>query len=73
MNPAVMSLANRSFRFHLYDFNLSGVSVAELAAAYSRPNAWVDEQIESVRLCLKHQVRLSFKLDPEPNLIRLAA
>ena len=59
MNPAVILLANRSFRFHLYDCHLSGVSAKELGAAYSRPASWVEQQIESVRLCLKYQVKVS--------------
>jgi len=68
MNPAVMLLANRSFRFHLYEFHLSGVSAAELAAAHSRPVAWIEEQIESVRLSLKYQVKLSVELGREPEI-----
>ena len=72
MNAAVMLLANRCFRFHLYDFHLNGVSVAELANAYSLPAVWIEEQIE-VRLCLKYQVKLSVELDPEPEPLQLAA
>jgi hypothetical protein len=73
MNPAVILLANRSFRFHLYDFHLRGVSAAELADAYCRPIGWVEEQIEAVRLCLKYQVKLAVELDPEPEPVQLAA
>jgi hypothetical protein len=73
MNPAVMLLSNRCFRFHLYDFHLNGVSVAELANAYSLPAVWIEEQIEAVRLCLKYQVKLSLGLDPEPQPLQLAA
>ena len=59
MNPAVMVLANRSVPFWLYDFNLAGVSAQELASAYSLPPEWVRNQIESVRMMLKYQVKLA--------------
>lgn len=51
MNPGVALLANKSFGFSLYDFHLEGVSVEELATAYSLPETWVEERIEAVRLC----------------------
>ena len=59
MNPAVMILANRSLAFHLYDFHLDGISVEELATAYSLPTNWITERIEAVRLCVKYQAQLS--------------
>lgn len=59
MNPAVMVLSNRSVPFRLYDFNLAGVSAHELATGYSLPREWVQNQIESVRMMLKYQVKLA--------------
>ncbi len=61
MNPAVMLLANKHLAFSLFEFNLSGVSAKELAAAYSLPIIWVEERIEAVRLCLKYQVKLALQ------------
>jgi hypothetical protein len=68
MNPAFMVVANRSFRFHLYDLHREGLTIKELAAAYSMPVFRVDEYIETVRLSLKHQVRLSIgaRLEVKP-------
>lgn len=60
MNPAVMVLANTSLAFSLYDFYLEGVSVEELAAAYSLPPHCVEERIEAVRLCLQFQAKATF-------------
>jgi hypothetical protein len=57
MNPGTMLFANRSFAFHLYDFNLEGISVEKLAATYSLSIASVQERIESVRLCIKYQTK----------------
>lgn len=65
MNPGVKLLANKCFGFSLYDFHLEGVSAAELASAYSLPEAWVEERIEAVRLCLKYQVKVSVKGEPK--------
>jgi hypothetical protein len=62
MNAAVTVLANRSLAFSLYDFYLEGVSVEELAAAYSLPAHWVEERIEAIRLCLQFQARARFDL-----------
>jgi hypothetical protein len=59
MNPAFMVLANRSFAFHLYDLHLEGLTVKELAKAYSMPVFRVEEHLEAVRLSLKYQVSLS--------------
>jgi hypothetical protein len=59
MNPAIMLLANHSLAFHLYDFQLEGISAKELATAYSLPFDWVVERIEAVRLCLTFQTKLS--------------
>lgn len=69
MNPGVALLANKSFGFSLYDFHLEGVSVEELATAYSLPETWVEERIEAVRLCLKYQVRISVKSEPKQAAI----
>ena len=62
VNPAVILLANKSLAFSLYDFNLEGISVEELATAYSLPVNWVEQHIEAVRVCLKYQVKLSVGL-----------
>lgn len=59
MNPAVMVLANRSLSFSLYDFYLEGVSLQELAAAYSLPVHCVEERIEAVRFCLQFQAKVA--------------
>jgi len=69
MNPGVKLLANKSFCFSLYDFHLEGVSVAELATAYSLPETWVEEHIEAVRLCLKYQVMVSVKPESKHAVI----
>jgi hypothetical protein len=71
MNPAFMLLANKSVPFSLYDFHLEGVSLKELAAAYTLPVTWVEERIEALHLCLKYQVALSVR--PESEAIALAA
>jgi hypothetical protein len=68
VNPAVMLLANKSLAFSLYDFNLEGISVEELATAYSLPVNWVEQRIEAVRMCLKYQVKLSVGVSAEPKL-----
>jgi hypothetical protein len=62
MNPALMLLANRSFAFNLYDLHLEGISVKELAVTYSMPVFRVEEYLESVRLSIKYQVKLSWDL-----------
>jgi hypothetical protein len=59
MNPAFMVLANQSFAFNLYDLHLEGLTVKELAKAYSMPVFRVEEHLEAVRLSLKYQVVLS--------------
>jgi hypothetical protein len=59
MNPAFMVLANHSFGFNLYDLHLEGLTVKELAKAYSMPVFRVEEQLEAVRLSLKYQLKLS--------------
>lgn len=66
MNPALKLAANRSFALSLYDFHLEGLSVAELAEAYSLPVTWVEERIEAARLCLKFQVRLAVNCKAKP-------
>jgi hypothetical protein len=65
MNPGLKLLANKSFRLHLYDCHLEGVSVKELADFYVLPETWVEERIEATRLCLKFQVQLSFSKTPK--------
>jgi hypothetical protein len=65
MNPGVMTMANRSFAFHLYDFNLEGISAKELAYAHSLSTHWVEERIEAVRLCLKFQARATIATEAE--------
>ncbi len=69
MHPAVALLANRSLAFSLYEFNLDGFSPKELASVYSLPAEWIEERIESVRLCLKHQVKLSVATSAEAKLL----
>jgi hypothetical protein len=59
MNPAFMVLANQSFAFNLYNLHVEGLTVKELAKAYSMPVFRVEEHLEAVRLLLKYQVGLS--------------
>jgi hypothetical protein len=68
MNPAVVVLGNTSLPFHLYDLHLNGVSATELSAAYAVPLSWVEERLESVRLCVKYQVRVSLASPHSPQL-----
>jgi hypothetical protein len=68
MNPALMIHANRSLAFSLYDFHLSGISIQELATAHSLSVHRVEECIEAVRLCVKHQVKVALKVQQPAKL-----
>jgi hypothetical protein len=65
MGLAISLLSRKSLVFQLYAAAMDGVSIRELAAAYRLPEHRIQEQLESVRLALGHQVRLSINPDAQ--------
>jgi hypothetical protein len=63
MGLAISLLSRKSLTYELYAAVMDGSSIRDLAIEYRMPEHRVQEQVEAVRLALRHQVRLSINTE----------
>ena len=57
------TLYEQHLPFRLYADHKHGLTLAELACLSGKPEYWVEERIEAMRLCLEKQIRFDLTFD----------
>jgi hypothetical protein len=60
------------FPFRLYADRQRGATLQQLAHEYLMPVPWIEERIESVRLCLENQIIIQCESSPENGSMKAA-